>query len=370
VGGDDFVSGNISIVDVDDITGDGTLMLSVDGTAVDSATGLSVTDTYGLFTMDASGEWSYQLDNSLQSVQQLDDGESVLLTFSVGVKDDDGASADTKVEVLIHGENDVPVVEIPQDKQKYESTVSDPILVAPNATISDIDDPFIESMKIEVTNFDATQDQILIDPSFPVPAGMTISISGSQITITSDSPNTVTQAQYQEVLRALQYVNFAPVPNGPDRVFDVYVNDGEDDSKIATTKICIASPVSRGSSILQGFRFANESDLESAFGLIEYEEDEKTAPLLPLAPLFSGVATPGSVVKVKIVGASGETALAGEVSVVADAGGNWLADFHDLEMSSKPYFVIVEQVAPAWDADKAGDQRSVNVFLSPAINQG
>ncbi|MDX3773509.1 retention module-containing protein [Chromatiaceae bacterium AAb-1] len=67
-------------------------------------------DTYGSFTLDpSSGEWRYQLDNSLPATQGLKEGESVTQQYLVRVTDEFGAYDEQVVTVTIHGTNDAPV---------------------------------------------------------------------------------------------------------------------------------------------------------------------------------------------------------------------------------------------------------------------
>jgi VCBS repeat-containing protein len=69
------------------------------------------TGTYGQLTLDAqTGAWSYALDNSLQAVQNLNDGDVVTETFQVQVSDGNGGFAMTTISLDIAGTNDAPPV--------------------------------------------------------------------------------------------------------------------------------------------------------------------------------------------------------------------------------------------------------------------
>ncbi|MEN5164578.1 retention module-containing protein [Achromobacter kerstersii] len=61
---------------------------------------------YGTFTVDANGNWTYQLNNALAAVQNLKAGETLSESFSVASQD---GTASSPVTVTIVGTNDAPV---------------------------------------------------------------------------------------------------------------------------------------------------------------------------------------------------------------------------------------------------------------------
>ncbi|MGL5293029.1 MAG: VCBS domain-containing protein, partial [Aeromonas sp.] len=65
----------------------------------------SLTGTYGKLTIDDKGNWHYLVDNSLGAVQALPQGASMAEQFIVTSSD---GVTQTKVDVVIHGVNDVP----------------------------------------------------------------------------------------------------------------------------------------------------------------------------------------------------------------------------------------------------------------------
>ena len=68
---------------------------------------LATTGTYGSFTIDATGTWSYSLDNAAAVVQQLAAGQMVSDNFTVVSADGTTAT----VTLTITGSNDVPLIE-------------------------------------------------------------------------------------------------------------------------------------------------------------------------------------------------------------------------------------------------------------------
>ncbi|MFY2570046.1 retention module-containing protein, partial [Achromobacter ruhlandii] len=65
---------------------------------------------YGTFTVDQSGNWKFELDNSSDKVQALKDGETVTDTITVTVDDGHGGTATETITVTITGTNDAAVI--------------------------------------------------------------------------------------------------------------------------------------------------------------------------------------------------------------------------------------------------------------------
>ena len=91
----------------------GTLPMPTDADVHDvvSFTPLSnAAGTYGTFSVDASGNYTYTLNNSLPAVQGLGVGESLTDTLTFTVTDNHGATASNTLTVTINGTNDAPTV--------------------------------------------------------------------------------------------------------------------------------------------------------------------------------------------------------------------------------------------------------------------
>ena len=78
---------------------------------------------YGTLFIDAQGKYHYQLNNQLKAVQELGEDESLEDTFTIFVKDKDGAVVEKTVTVTIEGTNDDPVL-----------SLSDPVLTIKEGT--------------------------------------------------------------------------------------------------------------------------------------------------------------------------------------------------------------------------------------------
>ncbi|WMD22996.1 retention module-containing protein [Achromobacter seleniivolatilans] len=65
---------------------------------------------YGTLTVDASGKWTYTLDNASANVQGLKEGQQVTDTIIVTVNDGNGGTAQQPITITITGTNDAPVI--------------------------------------------------------------------------------------------------------------------------------------------------------------------------------------------------------------------------------------------------------------------
>ncbi|MCJ8302368.1 retention module-containing protein, partial [Shewanella sp.] len=78
--------------------------------AVSDTTGIS--GSFGLLQISADGSYTYQLDNSLDHVQALAEGEQVTEIFTYQLTDADGDSVLVTLSITITGTNDNPVIVI------------------------------------------------------------------------------------------------------------------------------------------------------------------------------------------------------------------------------------------------------------------
>ncbi|WP_313387317.1 retention module-containing protein, partial [Achromobacter aegrifaciens] len=70
---------------------------------------------YGTLVDNGDGTWSYQLNNSLQAVQALNNGETLTETIRYTITDADGDISEAELTITIHGQTDGPPVITPED---------------------------------------------------------------------------------------------------------------------------------------------------------------------------------------------------------------------------------------------------------------
>ncbi|MPT13090.1 retention module-containing protein, partial [Comamonas sp.] len=91
---------------------------------------------YGKITLNSDGSYSYQLDSSLNAVQALGVGETLVETFTYTLVDKDGASSTATLTVTIVGTNDDPVLTGKADGALAEDGVS---VVTGKLNVADVD---------------------------------------------------------------------------------------------------------------------------------------------------------------------------------------------------------------------------------------
>ena len=70
----------------------------------------SATGAYGTFAIDASGKWTYVVDDARAATQALAEGQHGTETFTVRVTDEHGATDTQVVTITVNGSNDAPEI--------------------------------------------------------------------------------------------------------------------------------------------------------------------------------------------------------------------------------------------------------------------
>ena len=106
-------SGNAITNDSDVDSGDSLTVIGVEAGVVGTASGnvgASLAGTYGAITLNASGAYTYVVDNSNSTVQALrTSAETLSDVFTYTLQDASGLTSTTQVTVTIQGQNDAPV---------------------------------------------------------------------------------------------------------------------------------------------------------------------------------------------------------------------------------------------------------------------
>ena len=115
-----------------------------------------------------------------------------------------------------------------------------------------------------------------------------------------------------------------------------------------------------GLQILEGFRFAEPGGLLKDDGIAN-----QNRPILTLIPTYSGSASPGSIITIRIMSSSGTNLPGGSMTVTADINGSWIAGFSDLVLDGSPYIIRIQEQAASWDLSGNSVFRT---FFAPAIS--
>ena len=134
----------------DDRVNEGNLSYSVaagEGAASSNA-GNMAAGQYGTLFINADGTYSYQLNNQMQAVQELgEDSEPLEETFTIFVKDQDGAEVAKTITVTINGTNDAPVLSLDRPVLTIKEGTDVPVTGNASATDVDKDDTLSYGLK-------------------------------------------------------------------------------------------------------------------------------------------------------------------------------------------------------------------------------
>ncbi|MCE7553588.1 retention module-containing protein [Aliivibrio fischeri] len=107
------ISGTDTGAVVEDTVAEASGQLEATDADVNDAATWSVTDgagVYGSLTVDATGKWTYVLDNTLTDTQAISNGEVKTETFEIVVDDGNGGTVTHTVTVEVTGTNDLPEI--------------------------------------------------------------------------------------------------------------------------------------------------------------------------------------------------------------------------------------------------------------------
>ncbi|MEO1397526.1 MAG: putative Ig domain-containing protein, partial [Pseudomonadota bacterium] len=164
------------------------------------------------------------------------------------VRDANGATSDATVSLDIISINDVPTVDLNgglagtgHDVTFIENGAGVTI-VSPDVTLSDDDDTALVSAQVVLTN---GNDGDVLDVA-ALPAGITALVSPSgglsgPGTITVTLSGTGILADYETALQAITYRSTSDNPDTTQRLIEVTVNDGEDASVIALSRVTVTA---------------------------------------------------------------------------------------------------------------------------------
>ncbi|WP_457956296.1 retention module-containing protein [Achromobacter xylosoxidans] len=117
---------------------------------------------YGKFTVDANGNWKYELDNTSDKVQALKDGEKVTDTITVTVDDGHGGTATKTITVDITGTNDAAVI-TPSKPGDDKGTVQEDTTLTANGKLDIVDKDAGEATFKPQTDFQGKYGTFSID---------------------------------------------------------------------------------------------------------------------------------------------------------------------------------------------------------------
>ena len=116
-----------------------------------------------------------------------------------------------------------------------------------------------------------------------------------------------------------------------------------------------------------GFNNFARGDLDRALDWRVASPEVLADAILPLQPIYSGEADPGSTLLIELFNSRG--APIGSQTVVTDTGGNWLATFPSTILKDAPNTARITQIAASYGlSDPWG--HNLRTYFTPAINTG
>ncbi|MFD1728966.1 DUF4082 domain-containing protein, partial [Rhizobium viscosum] len=132
-------SGNVLTNDTDPDAGDTKTVTAVVFGATSGTLGSALSGTYGSLVLNASGAYSYAVNETNAAVQALRQSTNTLSdVFSYTMRDTAGATATANLTITIHGANDAPVLAV-QTATQNATTGSAFSFTLPTTTFSDVD---------------------------------------------------------------------------------------------------------------------------------------------------------------------------------------------------------------------------------------
>ncbi|WP_425376001.1 DUF4082 domain-containing protein [Rhizobium acidisoli] len=147
-------SGNVLTNDTDPDSGDTKTVTAVNFGATSGTLGSALNGTYGSLVLNASGAYSYAINESNATVQGLRLSTNTLNdVFSYTMRDTAGTTATANLTITIHGANDAPVLAVQTTTQN--ATVGSAFSFAvPTTTFTDVDSG--ETLTYSATAADGT----------------------------------------------------------------------------------------------------------------------------------------------------------------------------------------------------------------------
>ncbi len=183
--------------------------------------------------------------NSVTFSTPSEDPDPTQRLFTITLTDDSGTSGGAvTVCIDVIPVNDRPVIDL--DRNNSTESGDDytglfledggPVAIVDvgDNLIADFDDLNMQSALITLTNAEV-EDVLSINPGFTNPAGFTLSVMGNVVNISGDG----TIAEYQQALEAVRFEATGDNPTAGERDIEVTLNDGEDNSNTANTRIIV-----------------------------------------------------------------------------------------------------------------------------------
>ena len=233
--------------------------------------GTATVNGYGSYAVTAAGVWTYTLDNSDPAVQALNVG-SPALTDSFTVKSEDGT--EQTVTITINGSNDAATVDLNGAGVGSDATASfteqTPVVIAPAATIMDVDSPNLTSLTVTLTTRpDGNAESLSLNAAAAALAtsdGLAVTYTNST-GVPPDHRRRVTSPLSDNSRLGIRYNNTSDAPTTSNRTVNVVASDGLATSAAHTVTINVTAVNDAPVNTVPGTQSTNEDTSKVITGL-------------------------------------------------------------------------------------------------------
>ncbi|MGF1515744.1 MAG: Ig-like domain-containing protein, partial [Elainellaceae cyanobacterium] len=227
-----------------DPEGDTLTVTEINGNAADINTPLPLASG-AIVTLNSDGTYSYDPNSAFEGLGAT---ETATDSFAYTLSDGNGGTDTATVTITITGADDPPALDLDDDNDSgavdpnSQTTfnprlsllaASEPVAIATDPVITDIDSTNIESATITLTNAQAGD----VLSGAALPGGTNISVNPASTATNILLTGSGTLAEYQAAIAAVTFDNPNLLVDPTTRFIDVVVNDGTTNSNVATTAI-------------------------------------------------------------------------------------------------------------------------------------
>ncbi|OED43191.1 hypothetical protein AB833_04255 [Chromatiales bacterium (ex Bugula neritina AB1)] len=268
---------------------------------------------FGYLTLNdatlAQGDTFTQQDiNTPDTIKYTHNGDETATTDRINLLVDDGLGTQTPItyELDLEPVNDLPQLSAIETNQLVYSEGDGAVSVTDNLVITDDDSNTLVSAAIQITSgYQPDEDSLVFADTANISGSYNATIG--RLTLTATSSATI--SEWQSALRNVHYQNNSENPDLSQRIVSFEVNDGSNDSTIATRSIQLVA--------------VNDSPTLSNTSLYSINEGNATPPGQIINDVIDGhfQDIDGTLAGIAVVG--GESSSAGTWQYSTDSANTW-----------------------------------------------
>ena len=205
-----------------------------------------LTFTAGVLSNGGAQTIGFSYDASAADLDFLRAGDTLTIGYAVQVSDGHVTTLTQPLNFVVSGTNDAPVVDLDSGTAGNDATGAfteqTPLVIAPSATITDVDSANLTSLTATLTarpDGNTVESLSLNAAATAAAAGLTVSYTPSTgvLSVTGSA----SKATYQTIMDGIVYNDTSDTPTTTSRTVNVVVNDGTDPSLSHSVTISVAA---------------------------------------------------------------------------------------------------------------------------------